>query len=276
RVRGREGMVRAVRRQQAAGHRTGPAGEPPDRRAAGRNPRPAQRRGAQDGLPDRASSATRGEALMGRILVADDEPKLGRGGAEMLTLDGHPVTRGSGGRQAIAELQQPGTDLVITDLKMPEVDGMAVLAESLRLSPPPAVIVMTGHATTESAVGAMKAGAADYLTKPFAMDELRLRVRRLCDQRVAVERAEAVGGRLTPALVGESPRMQEVLTAAAKVAPTSTTVLLLGESGTGKSQVARRIHYQSAVSGGPLVEVHCAALPETLLEGELFGHEKGA
>jgi DNA-binding NtrC family response regulator len=213
---------------------------------------------------------------MGRIVVADDEPKLGRLVTEMLALDGHQVRRASGGRQAIAEIQESGADVVITDLKMPEVDGMAVLAEALRLSPSPAVIVMTGHATAENAVEAMKAGAADYLTKPFAMDELRLRVRRLCDQRLAVQRSEQLVDRLTPALVGESPRMQEVLAAARKVAPTSTTVLLLGESGTGKSQVARRIHYQSAVSGGPLVEVHCAALPETLLEGELFGHEKGA
>jgi two-component system, NtrC family, response regulator HydG len=213
---------------------------------------------------------------MGRVLVADDEPKLGRVVAEMLTLEGHDVRRVSGGRQAIAELHQSGAEVVITDLKMPELDGMAVLAEALRLSPAPAVIVMTGHATAQSAVEAMKAGAADYLTKPFAMDELRLRVRRLCDQRLAVQRSEQLVDRLTPALVGDSPRMQEVLAAAAKVAPTSTTVLLLGESGTGKSQVARRIHYQSAVAGGPLVEVHCAALPETLLEGELFGHEKGA
>ena len=127
---------------------------------------------------------------MGQVLVADDEPKLGRVVAEMLTLDGHHVRRVSGGRQALTELQQSGADVVITDLKMPEVDGMAVLAEALRLVPAPAVIVMTGHATTQSAVEAMKAGAADYLTKPFAMDELRLRVRRLCDQRLAVQRSE--------------------------------------------------------------------------------------
>src|SRR6516162_9750601 len=158
---------------------------------------------------------------MGRILVADDEPKLGRVVAEMLSLEGHDVRRVSGGAQAVAELQRSGVDVVITDLKMPEVDGMAVLAEALRLESPPAVIVMTGHATTESAVEAMKGGAADYLTKPFAMDELRLRVRRLCDQRLAVQRSEQLVDRLTPALVGESPRMQEVLAAARKVAPTS-------------------------------------------------------
>jgi DNA-binding NtrC family response regulator len=213
---------------------------------------------------------------MGRIVVADDEPKLGRLVAEMLTLDGHEVRRVGGGRQAIAALQESGADVVVTDLKMPGVDGMAVLSEALRLSPSPAVILMTGHATAENAVEAMKAGAADYLTKPFAMDELRLRVRRLCDQRVAARRSEQLVDRLTPSLVAESPRMKEVLAAVQKVARTSTTVLLLGESGTGKSQVARRIHYESAVSGGPLVEVHCAALPETLLEGELFGYEKGA
>ena len=135
---------------------------------------------------------------------------------------------------------------------------------------------MTAHASAESAVEAMKAGAADYVMKPFANDELRLRVRRLAAQREAERRSDALLARLTPALVAQSAAMREVLAAARRVGPTDATVLLLGESGTGKSQVARFVHYHSRRAAGPLVEVHCAALPDTLLEGELFGYEKGA
>jgi DNA-binding NtrC family response regulator len=130
----------------------------------------------------------------------------------MLSLDGHEVRRVGGGRGAIATLRESGADVVVTDLRMPEVDGMAVLAESLQMAPAPAVILMTGHGTTENAVEAMKAGAADYLTKPFAMDELRLRVRRLCEQRTATRRSEQLVDRLTPALVGKKG-MKEVLAA---------------------------------------------------------------
>jgi two-component system, NtrC family, response regulator HydG len=213
---------------------------------------------------------------MAGVLVVDDEPKLGRLVAEALELDGHAVVRVGGGRAALVELAQRPFDVVLTDLKMPEVDGLAVLQAAQALSPPPAVVVMTAFGTTESAVAAMKAGAADYLTKPFALDELRLRVRRLAEQRGAEAKSERLVQQLTPALVGESPRMKAVLAAARQVARSDASVLLLGESGTGKSQLARLIHYSSRRAGGSLVEVHCAALPETLLESELFGHEKGA
>jgi DNA-binding NtrC family response regulator len=135
---------------------------------------------------------------------------------------------------------------------------------------------MTAYGSAESAVAAMKAGAADYLIKPFAIEELRLRVRRLAAQRAAEVRNARLVERLTPGLVAESAKMQEVVAAAKRVAATDATVLLLGESGTGKTQLARLIHYTSARAAAQLVEVHCAALPETLLESELFGHEKGA
>jgi DNA-binding NtrC family response regulator len=159
---------------------------------------------------------------------------------------------------------------------MPEVDGMAVLQAALALEVPPAVVVMTAFGTTEGAVAAMKAGAADYLTKPFALDELRLRVRRLVEQRGTEAKSARLVQHLTPALVGASPRMKAVLATAGQVALSDASVLLLGESGTGKSQLARLIHYSSRRASGPLVEVHCAALPEPLLESELFGYEKGA
>jgi DNA-binding NtrC family response regulator len=216
---------------------------------------------------------------MARILVVDDEPKLGRLAAEMLELDGHEVTHVGGGRAALAALAAPASrpfDLVLTDLKMPEVDGLTVLTAARKLPAPPEVVVMTAFGTAESAVAAMKAGAADYLTKPFSMDELRLKARRLATVHSAEARSARLVEQLTPALVAESPRMKAVLTAARQVAATDATVLLLGESGTGKSQLARFIHFEGQRAAGLFVEIHCSALPETLLEGELFGHEKGA
>jgi DNA-binding NtrC family response regulator len=213
---------------------------------------------------------------MARILVVDDEPKLGKLVAEMLELDGHDLERATGGRDALVRLAASRFDVVVTDLRMPDVDGFAVLRAARALPEPPEVVVMTAYASAESAVEAMKAGAVDYVTKPFSMDELRLRVRRLAAQRTAEAREARLVARLTPDLVAESPAMRAALAAARQVAATDATVLLLGESGTGKSQLARFIHFQGRRAAGPLVEVHCAALPETLLEGELFGHEKGA
>ncbi|TMB30415.1 MAG: sigma-54-dependent Fis family transcriptional regulator [Deltaproteobacteria bacterium] len=213
---------------------------------------------------------------MARVLVVDDEPKLGKLVSEALALDGHAVTRAGGGRAALAELQKEAFEIVVADLRMPDVDGLAVLQAARARIPPAEVILMTAHATAESAVAAMKAGAADYLIKPFAFEELRLRVQRLADQRAAHRKADRLVERLTPGLVAESAAMKEVLAAARRVAATDASVLLLGESGTGKNQLARLIHYSGKRAAAPLVEVHCAALPEALLESELFGHEKGA
>jgi len=213
---------------------------------------------------------------MARVLVVDDEPKLGKLVQEALELDGHQVVRAGGGRQALVELAARPFEVVVTDLKMPEVDGMDVLREARKARPAPEVVLMTAFGSAESAVAAMKAGAADYLTKPFAFDELRIRVRRLSDQRAAEERSTRLVERLTPDLISGSPAMKKVMEGAKQVANTDATVLLVGPSGTGKTQLARLIHYTSRRAGGPLVEVHCAALTETLLESELFGHEKGA
>jgi two-component system response regulator HydG len=211
-----------------------------------------------------------------RIMVVDDEPKLGQLVAEMLELDGHTVVRVDGGRAALVELHAHPPDVVVTDLKMPEIDGMAVLRQARAEAGGPEVVMMTAFEGTGAAVAAMKAGAADYLTKPFAMEELRMRVRRLADAREARSRGERLVERLTPGLVAESEKMGGVLRLADQVAAADANVLLLGETGTGKSQIARYIHFKSARAARPLVEVHCAALPEPLLESELFGHEKGA
>jgi DNA-binding NtrC family response regulator len=213
---------------------------------------------------------------MARVLVADDEPKLGRLVAEALEADGHEVRHVTGGRQALVELAAGQFDVVVTDLKMPEVDGLQVLAQARASRGSPEVVLMTAYASAETAVAAMRAGAADYLTKPFSLDELRLRVRRLAEQRAAERKSARLVERLTPALVAESPQMRSVIDGASRVARSDATVLLLGPSGTGKSQLARFIHYSSARAQAPMVEVHCAALPEALLESELFGHTRGA
>ena len=213
---------------------------------------------------------------MARIMVVDDEPKLSKLISEMLELAGHEVVRASGGRAALVELAARPLDLVITDLRMPEVDGLSVLREARARPDPPEVVMITAHGSTESAVEAMKQGAADYLLKPFALEELHIRVRRLTEQRATGMRNRNLVERLTPALIAESGRMKAALESARRVASTDTTVLLLGESGTGKSQLARFVHFASSRAQGPLIEVHCAALPEALLEAELFGHEKGA
>jgi two-component system response regulator HydG len=211
-----------------------------------------------------------------RVLVADDEPKLGKLVAEALEGAKHEVKRVASGREALLELSTSQWDLVVCDLKMPEVDGMQVLAAARAATPPVEVVLMTAYASAESAVAAMKAGAADYLIKPFSIDELRLRVARLAEQHRAARSNAQLLERLAPTMVARSPAMKALLAAARRAAATDASVLLLGESGTGKSQLARFIHFSSARSGGRLVELHCSALPESLLESELFGHVRGA
>src|SRR5512137_460182 len=151
---------------------------------------------------------------MARVLVADDEPRLGNLVGQMLQLDGHEVLRVGGGQDALAALAPGRFDVVVTDLRMPGVDGLAVLRAARALPSPPGVILMTAHGSAESAVEAMKAGAADYLTKPFAMDELRMRVGRLAAERSAESRSQRLLDRLTPDLVAASPGMQAALAAA--------------------------------------------------------------
>ena len=218
---------------------------------------------------------------MARILIADDEPKLGRVLVEMLEGAGHEATHAGGGAAAIQRIARRDIDIVVSDLRMPGVDGMAVLREVRSTSPSTDVVLMTAHATAQNAVEAMKLGAADYLIKPFAMDEFRLRISHIVERRAITARADALARRLDARegfgrVVAESTAMRSVVNDARRVAATEETVLLLGESGTGKNLLARAIHHASTRSGGPFVEVHAAALPETLVEGELFGRERGA
>jgi len=216
---------------------------------------------------------------MARILVADDEPGIREFIADALGPEGHTVVQAANGEEAVTRLAEQAFDLVLTDLRMPRLDGLGLLRRVRAEQPETEVIVLTAHASVASAVEAMRLGAFDYLQKPLSgPDELRLLVgraierRHLRDLRVRVERdAEE-----PLALAYEDPAMAPVLEAIDKVARTPATVLLLGESGTGKELAARAIHARGERRAHPFMAVNCAALAETLLESELFGHEKGA
>ncbi len=216
-----------------------------------------------------------------RILVADDDESARTGLAELLSTWGYEVEQAIDGKDALERAPAFGPTVVIADLVMPGLDGVALLKPLAELNPNTAVILLTGHATVETAVSAMREGAYDYLTKP--VDARRLRV--LLDK--AVERGEMLREvtllrrQLKESLgigpiLGASPPMQEIYRLIELAAASSAPVLITGETGTGKELVARTIHQMSARAKGPFVAVNCSAIPETLMESELFGHEKGA
>jgi two-component system nitrogen regulation response regulator GlnG len=216
-----------------------------------------------------------------RILVADDEPALRWLLERLLRQAGHAVTVVEDGPAALAAAAAERYDLAFLDIRMPGLDGLEVLRRLRADSPEAAVVVMTAHGSVRAAVEAMQRGAYDYLAKPFDNDEVLLLVERalsakalareVVELRTGIQEVWEFG-----ALVGKSPRMQEVYKTIGRIAATDVTVLLQGESGTGKEVVARAIHHYSRRAGKPFVAVSCAAIPPTLLEAELFGHERGA
>jgi two-component system response regulator AtoC len=217
---------------------------------------------------------------MARILVVDDEEGVRSFVAEVLESEHGAVQTASDGDQAAAELDRQAFDVVLTDLKMPGRDGMALLAKIRAEQPETQVILLTAHGTVENAVSAMKSGAFDFLQKPIGSPaELRLLVARALERRqllAAREHSTRADAEATPPLTYGDPVMAPVREALDKVARTEATVLLLGETGTGKEVAARALHAASHRAGRPFVAVNCAALSESLLESELFGHEKGS
>ena len=216
---------------------------------------------------------------MAKILLVDDERKLGVVLAGELEDQGHQVLTVQDGATALQVIREQTFDVVVSDIRMEPVDGLALLAEVRRQAPETDVIMMTAYASTDTAVEALRHGAADYLIKPFPADELVHVVDSVLErQRLALENRQ-LKRELTPSgvqFIAVSEAMQHVARLAARVAPTDATVLITGASGTGKEVVAQAIHQQSRRNDGPFVPVNCAALPESLLESELFGHEKGA
>ncbi len=216
-----------------------------------------------------------------RVLVVDDEKSM----RDLLTITlekaGYDVTAAEGGEAAIEAIRKDSFDTIITDLRMPRVDGMQVLRAARDLSPETAVIVVTAVASTETAVEAMKLGAYDYITKPFKLDEVDLIIKnglerkRLRDENLYLRRQLETQHRFEN-IIGKSARIQEVFDTIRKIADSPATAMVSGESGTGKELVARAIHFNSLRRDKPFVSVNCGAIPEGLMESELFGHVKGS
>ena len=216
-----------------------------------------------------------------RVLVVDDEKSMRDLLSITLEKEGYDVVTAAGGEAAIEALRRDATDAVITDLRMPKVDGLQVLRAAKEISPDMAVIVITAVASTETAVEAMKLGAYDYITKPFKLDEVSLIVRnalerkRLRDENLYLRKQLETQHRFEN-IIGKSGRILEVFDTIRKISDSPSTAMITGESGTGKELVARAIHFNSLRRDKPFVSVNCGAIPEGLMESELFGHVRGA
>jgi DNA-binding NtrC family response regulator len=215
------------------------------------------------------------------ILLVEDKDSLRAMLRAALEEQGHQVIEARDQAQAVSRLQDSRIDLVLSDLRLTAGDGFGVLRAAKELDSDLPVIVMTAYGSIQDAVQAMKEGALDFLAKPVDLDHLQLLVvRALAQRKLAAEhqilKEELAARRGAPAIIGDDPSVRRVSTALSRAADTDATVLLLGESGTGKELYARTLHALSTRSGGPFVAINCAAIPETLLETELFGHEKGA
>ncbi|MEM9657238.1 MAG: sigma-54 dependent transcriptional regulator, partial [Planctomycetota bacterium] len=215
------------------------------------------------------------------LLFADDEQSL----QELMKLElprlGHRVTVCPDGLTAVAALEKNVYDCIIVDLDMPGLDGIGVIAKCKQLAPETEAVVLTGKSSLDTAIAALRHGAFDYLTKPCRLIEIEALLKRVQEKRQLEQKNRALEHRVrslegTPRLIGDTKAMQKVRLLIEKVAPTSSTVLILGETGTGKELVARGLHEQSVRAAMPFVAVNCGALPETLIESELFGHRKGA
>ena len=215
------------------------------------------------------------------ILVADDDASIRSLLKQLLADEGFAVIEASTGVEVVDKVKECSPDLVIMDVRMPELDGIEALSRVKATNPKTAVLIMTAFGSSNAAIRAMELGAFDYITKPFELDKISHSVKRVLDYQDLTAEVEVLRDEIstlvqTERIVGNSPAMQEVYKTIGKVAKADATVLITGESGTGKELVAEALHFNSNRRSGPLVKVSCAALPETLLEAELFGHEKGS
>lgn len=216
-----------------------------------------------------------------KILIVDDETSMGEFLTLVLSKEGYQVRTASSGRGALSILEEETFHILITDLRMPEMSGLELVAEVRKIYPDIGVVVMTAFASLESAVEALRLGAVDYITKPFQVEEIKLVVCKVIDGLALRKENQQLKAKLKagggePVIIGNSPQTQEMLELIKRVAPSESTILITGESGTGKELVAQVIHQYSERSLGEFVSVNCAAIPDTLLESELFGHRRGS
>lgn len=219
--------------------------------------------------------------LMTRLLVVDDDLSMREMLDVMLTSEGYEVEHAEDGSKAIRMLEKNKFDLIISDIKMGPVGGLAVLKEAKKRSPETLVIMISAFATTETAVEAMNEGAYDYIPKPFNVDEVKQTIRNALDRKTLEHEKEVLEAELEKTyhfdkIVGNSPPMMKIYSTIKQVADSKANVLITGESGTGKELIAQAIHENSVRKDRPFTVIHCAGIPETLMESELFGHRKGA
>ena len=214
---------------------------------------------------------------MSRILIVDDEKSVRETLREMLEYEGYEVVEADSGLQALDLFSQQSFDVVLCDIKMPGMDGMELLEKILQSYDIP-VIMISGHGTIDTAVDAIKKGAFDFIIKPFDLNRLLISIRNALDRSNLMEETKRLKSKLSKkyALIGESDVMKKLKTNIERIAPTDARVLIVGENGTGKENIAHWLHELSPRSKGPFIEVNCAAIPSELIESELFGHEKGA
>jgi two-component system response regulator HydG len=217
--------------------------------------------------------------MMPKVLVVDDEPSHRQMIEAVLSAEGYEVQQADDGQSAIAAIEKKFYNLVIMDVRMKQVGGIEALKEIKKISPGIPIIIMTAYASVGTAVDALKSGAYDYLTKPLDIEELKILVAKALRYRELEQENIHLKERLNDRfdfsnIIGRSPAMSKLFEIMALVTPSEATVLIVGESGTGKELIVNAIHQNSPRGEKPLIKVNCAALPETLLESELFGHEK--
>jgi DNA-binding NtrC family response regulator len=217
---------------------------------------------------------------MGKVLVIDDERPIRRTLVEILEFEKFKVDQAEDGPTGLEMLKKDKYDVVLCDIKMPKMDGLEVLDEIQKMDEAPAVVMISGHGTIETAVDSLKQGAFDYLPKPPDLNRLLVTVRNAIERNDLVQETKTLKKKLgavkTAEIIGESPAIKELKEIIGKVAPTDARVLVTGGNGSGKELVARQLHKNSDRSKFEMVEVNCAAIPSELIESELFGHEKGA
>ena len=215
---------------------------------------------------------------MVKILVIDDERSIRNTLKDILGFEGYAVEVAENGLQGLEMVKSTDFDIILCDIKMPEMDGIEVLEKIMELKPETTVVMISGHGNIDTAVEAIKKGAFDFIVKPLDLNRLLITIRNAGDKTVLVKETKVLKQKINQRyeIIGESPQIKKVLEMTDKVAPTEARVLITGANGTGKELIARRLHELSPRAEAPFVEVNCAAIPSELIESELFGHEKGA